>query len=299
MCATRKSEAASRLPCICCGSAQTDSRTEVESTHTGESYTLYECRSCGSAFYDLNQHQVDLATLYDEQSSDNAAIYRPEFTPNRYWAREVRRLQRLAGKRVSSVLDVGCRTGDFLMHWPVEVRRVGVELSKNSAEIARARGLEIHQEYLEKAEFEMQFDLLTCYAVIEHLPDPVTFLTRAAGLVERDGILAIMVPTRECLKRRLLDSLGRRWHMDDPPLHLNFMSKELVDATLSKHGFKLVQRRYASGGMFNPFGYIPLIDRLGRVLMEYHDAYSPLNRLPIFDHLYSYFRKADSPLRRE
>lgn len=75
-------------------------------------------------------------------------------------------------REISSVLDIGCRTGDFLMHFPKSIVREGVELSKNSAEIARERGLMLYQDFAENINFDKQYDVVTCYAVLEHLLDP-------------------------------------------------------------------------------------------------------------------------------
>ncbi len=281
--------------CRLCGSQQVFESKNVESPHFEVEYTLYECRSCASAFFEIEQHQVDIEKLYDDVATTKADIYEGLFRPSRYWQHETALIRRCAKIPIQSVLDVGCRTGDFLKHWPADIERVGVELSLRSAEVARSRGLIIHQGYLEKTEFDQPFDVVTCYAVIEHLSNPTTFISRLARLVNPGGVLAIMVPTRECLKRRLIDAVGKRWHMYCPPQHLNFISRARLDQSLSSNDFELHRRRFTSGGMFNPLSVIPIADKVGARLMEINDRHGPLNFLPIFDHMYSYYRLEKQP----
>ncbi len=276
--------------CRLCSSTSAQARQVVKSRFVDLDYTLYECNNCSSAFFDIKQHEVNLEQVYATEAATKAGIYEGVFRPSRYWQHEVALIRGTAGIPIKSVLDVGCRTGDLLLHWPQDIRRVGVELSSRSAEVARSRGLEIHQDFLENVQFGSPFDAVTCYAVIEHLPDPMAFLSELSVLVKPGGALAILVPTRECLKRTLSDAIGIHWHMYSPPQHLNFISRRLLDQTLSSAGFELQRRRYTSGGMFNPLGRVPLAKKLGGRIMELADRHSPLNHAPLFDHMYSYFR---------
>lgn len=269
-------------------------RSTIRSTYTGMPYTLYQCNGCGSQLFDAQEHPADLEQLYDALAEQKqlTAVFRRD----RYWASEVERIARIrrrtAGIGVGSVLDVGCRTGDFLMHWSESsVRRVGVELSEHAAAIGRERGLEIHQTFIEDLDLDEKFDVVSCYAILEHLERPVTFLSRLTELVADDGVVALLVPSAETLKARALYKLRYPWHMHCPPEHLTFFSREYLDGYLRSRGFKLATRTYTSGGMFNPFQRVPLAGRAFSRFMWWVDTYSPLNRAPMFDHMYSYYVK--------
>src|SRR5439155_7104067 len=108
------------------------------------------------------------------------------------------------------LLDVGCHIGIFL-----DVARragwetYGVELSRWSADRARARGLRVVDGTLETAGFEAgSFDVITMWDVIEHLADPFTELQRAAKLLRPGGLLALSTMNVDAWFPRLL---GRRW----------------------------------------------------------------------------------------
>jgi hypothetical protein len=91
----------------------------------------------------------------------------------------------------------------------------------------------------------------------------------------------------------LLETFNIQWHMHSPPAHLSLYSREFLDNFLIQSGFMLAARRFTSGGMFNPFQRVPLVRNAFARVMWVLDAFSPLNRFPFFDHMYSYYQKVD------
>lgn len=272
--------------CRLCGASSIRAVGAFVSHQTGAPYTLYACEACRSELFDPDEHPVDLEALY--ASEEPSETYR-RFRRVLMWSHEVRLLKGLSVGPVRSVLDVGCRTGDFLMHWPAGVRRVGVELSAPAARVAQERGLAVVQSPIEHYSPNEPFDVVTLYAVLEHLAWPLEMLRRLPHLVAPHGVVGILIPTHQSLKQRLLTRLGRRWHMYNPPLHLSFLSYQLLDCIMQGLGFRLAARRYTSGGMVDPFAHVPILRSLWRRGMHALDAHTALNRLPIFDHLYSYY----------
>lgn len=275
------------MVCKFCHSPRVTIRRDIRSSHHERTYHLYACRDCGCHFFDLDQHGVSLKDLYDDLSVTRGE-FPLEFVPSKKWARQVRLIHRLHGKPVKSVLDVGCRTGDFLLHFGPETERVGVEVSDEFAGIARQRGLEVHNDFLENVEFQRKFEAVTSYAILEHLEDPVKFLDSLDGILETGGILVVMVPAYRSLKRKILDLAGRRWHMYTPPEHLNFFSPAFLDRFLKSRGYRRVRREYTSGGMILSSGHGSMTRRLLQKLVQVLD-HSGMNRLPLFDHMYSYY----------
>jgi SAM-dependent methyltransferase len=265
----------------------------VVSPTTSDRYTLYQCGACGSRSFDLHECDTDLAAFYERLALSDAVSPEGAFRRAPLWDREVTVITRLFGRRPRSVLDAGCRAGDFLLHWPPEIRRVGVELSQRSAALARQRGLTVHQGLLEDLDLREQFEVVTCYAILEHLAQPRRFLERLEGLLCPGGLLAVMVPSFETGKARLLEAIGYPWHMNRPPEHLNLYSRGFLDGFFGRRGFALVSRRYTSGGMANPLRRIPGLGQSFARLMWWVDAYTPLNTLPLFDHMYTYYRRKD------
>ncbi len=150
----------------------------------------------------LEEHEISrsiLKKLYDSQAKQNRNVYTAEFVPGRYWAGEVKRIRGINGK-VNSVLDIGCRTGDFLMHWDNGVERVGVETAELSADIAEARGLHIIRDFVENVSFEHDFDVISCYALLEHIEKTKQIIDKIKSVCAINGVVAILVPAFDTWK---------------------------------------------------------------------------------------------------
>jgi ubiquinone/menaquinone biosynthesis C-methylase UbiE len=263
----------------------------IKSPLVDQCYTLYKCDTCGSLQFDINENSaVSIEEFYNKmaEEKENKNIH---FSFSPYWKREVKVIKQLLGREPESILDVGCRTGDFLLHWQEQTKRVGIEIASMAAKIARDRGLIVYQGPVESIELSEQFDIVSCYAVLEHSANPREVLNKLAERVTPNGILVILIPCFQTFKANLLMALNIRWHMYCPPEHLNFFSRSYLDTFLNSKGLYLKKRIYTSGGMFNPFRNVSGIGRIFAKGMFIMDAFSPLNHFPIFDHMYSYYMK--------
>jgi SAM-dependent methyltransferase len=263
---------------------------EVDSPITPNSYLLYECPQCSSRFFNHQEHDVSLAELYDDLAK-HRAHFPVEFTPRPYWQKQKNILISLLGKKPESVLDVGARTGDFLLHFDKSVERTGVEVSNYFCDIAKKRGLTMHEDFLQNITFETKFDIVSSYAIMEHLKAPVNFLNTVQAIVKQEGILVIMVPTHQSLKARFLKE---KWHMYSPPEHLNFYSRNKLDEYLLTKGFTLQKRYYSIGGMFKPFRNVPGLKKIHQKIPSLLDAIPLIKRIPVYDHMFSYYKRDHS-----
>lgn len=177
------------------------------------------------------------------------------------------------------------------MHFNIGCKREGIELSKNAARVAHERGLHVYNKNVEEIAFDNKYDVVTLYAILEHVVKPYGILSKLSDIIEDNGLLVVMVPTHECLKEKILFLINKRWHMYSPPEHLNFYSKKFLDLYFGTHGFVLIDRYYTSGGIFNPFMKIPLLNKMFSKFMYYFDK-TFFNKFPLFDHMYSYYKKS-------
>ncbi len=123
---------------------------------------------------------------------------------------------------VGSLLDVGAGTGDFLKvakekGWQVH----GMEPNKNAAKLALEKGIDLKASL---NDFEgKQFDVVTLWHVLEHIPDLEETILKLAALVKPQGTLIIAVPNFKSFDAK---HYGKFWAAYDVPRHLWHFSKE-------------------------------------------------------------------------
>jgi len=130
------------------------------------------------------------------------------------------------------LLDVGCYTGVFLERarqrgWEV----VGLEPSQWAAEVARRRGLTVHQVLLAESALPAEsFDVITVWDVFEHFADPLAEVHRLARLLKPGGLLALSTMDVESSFARFL---GPHWPWF-MRMHLYYFSADSLRALLAR-----------------------------------------------------------------
>ena len=130
-----------------------------------------------------------------------------------------------------SILDVGAGTGDFLKEakkkgWEV----FGMEPNKNASYLASQKGIELKQTI---NEFKgVQFDVITLWHVLEHIPNLEETILDLASLLKRNGTLIIAVPN---FKSYDAQYYGKYWAAYDVPRHLWHFSKDAMDKLFSEN----------------------------------------------------------------
>lgn len=135
------------------------------------------------------------------------------------------------------VLDVGCANGTFV----VQATRAGwgatgIDVDADAIAMGVEQGLDLRAELLEDhaADHAGQYDVVTMAHVIEHVPDPVGFLTAARSLLRPEGRLWLATPNIRSLGHRLF---GTAWVGLDVPRHLVLFDARSLRLALEKAGF--------------------------------------------------------------
>jgi 2-polyprenyl-3-methyl-5-hydroxy-6-metoxy-1,4-benzoquinol methylase len=169
------------------------------------------------------------------------------------------------GDEVLDICEIGCGSGRILEAFRSAGHRVvGVEPSREACEVARAKGLEVHQGHAEAPPAslgERRFDVVVMHHVLEHCQDPAAALRMTRALLKPEGSLVLETPNNEAMGLRWAESA---WPWLDIPRHLQFFTAKSLRRICEDAGFEVARlefRGYAR--QFQP-EWIELEDTIAR-----------------------------------
>ncbi len=128
-----------------------------------------------------------------------------------------------------TILDVGAGTGDFLKvcknnNWKVS----GVEPSEKARNFATEKNINLKEDI---SNFEgMQFDVISLWHVLEHIPNLIEYINQLKKLLKPNGVLIIAVPN---FKSYDANHYKEFWAAYDVPRHLWHFSKTSITKLFS------------------------------------------------------------------
>jgi 2-polyprenyl-3-methyl-5-hydroxy-6-metoxy-1,4-benzoquinol methylase len=206
--------------------------------HREGSFQMVKCASCQFIYLNPRPTHEALHEFYQQ--------YLPEGEPSiESWQKMMEPVFKRAAhllqkfKAKGRLIDVGTGFGFFLSEmkkrgWEV----TGVEISQRGLNYARDRlAVNVYPGPLERAGLpEGHFDVVTAFYVVEHLPDPITFLKECHRVLKPGGLLLLRYPHTTPIKN-LLRLLGIENRLYDLPAHLSDFSPETIQRLLAKGGF--------------------------------------------------------------
>ena len=190
--------------CIVCG-GQTTKRFDWNKSDVARTYSeAFDAEFPETiAVPDYQIRRCDNCTLEfaDPMRPGNAEFYGWIASQSRYYPKTrwewdgVKGLLTEAGTGIS-VLEVGCGVGHFLEALSdIEgIRLTGLDTNAASVEECGRRGITAHQSDIMDFRPENPFDAICAFHCLEHVPDPVSFLSRAVELLSPNGRVFVSVP---------------------------------------------------------------------------------------------------------
>lgn len=157
-----------------------------------------------------------------------------------------------AGKRLC---DVGCATGQFVRMMADEQLRslMGIDIGEEGIRIAQEHKLNcVLGHFLDVRE---EFDVVTMWHLIEHLPRPRAFVEHAYARLARGGWMFIETP---CFGP-IAAAFGPHWRFFMPVEHVNLFTQEALFRLCRDAGFHL--RSWVSFGSGNDSGVVPPVNK--------------------------------------
>jgi 2-polyprenyl-3-methyl-5-hydroxy-6-metoxy-1,4-benzoquinol methylase len=229
--------------CVICGGALVPSVPQPRSSYGNGSYRIDACTACGAGTTLPRPTQEDLARCYEKTYG---------YTTHDLIEPEKRRrsasLLRWSGLTAGRVLDVGCMFG-FLLDEAARrgLETFGVEPSAEAAAAAAAKGHTVVTGELADLVARhpgVRYDAIFAQHVLEHVPDPVGFLTTARGLLAPGGKVMLAVPNFDARLRRLAPSA---WGWYQVPVHLVHYTPRALRALVERAGLHVVDERTRGG----------------------------------------------------
>jgi len=142
-----------------------------------------------------------------------------------------------SGRRL---LDAGSNFGHFLKLAAERFDARGLDLSPQAVAWSREHlGVESTvMSIYALPDGLREFDAVTCWDVIEHLPDPLGALRALRSSLKPGGLLFLSTPDAGSVAARLL---GRRWHYLDPLQHITVFSRENLRQALAAAGLAVLR----------------------------------------------------------
>jgi 2-polyprenyl-3-methyl-5-hydroxy-6-metoxy-1,4-benzoquinol methylase len=142
-------------------------------------------------------------------------------------------------KKDGKLLDIGCNIGLFLKVAKQNgFNATGVELNDECARYGRQNfEVKIFSDHLEKIDFQKDdFDIITLFDVLEHIPDISGFVAEVKRILKPDGLLVIQSPNIGSVMAKLTRS---KWEWLCPPDHLYHFTPETIMRFLTSNGFAI------------------------------------------------------------
>lgn len=216
---------------------------------------ICRCSTCGYVFDNPRPTQREIITFYSQVGKYDSWLEKEE-DRTRLWKR---RLGILALHRNSgSLLDIGTGTGQFLALAKGCFTVKGTEVSESAVHIATERyGVDVIRGQIEELQFPSNFDVVTLFHVLEHVPDPLATVRKCRQLLNPGGLLVIAVPNdlvgpRSMAKRMLaLVGVGRfkdrryglgRIRLDESQgeIHLSHFTPPVLRLLIKRSGLNVV-----------------------------------------------------------
>lgn len=214
---------------------------------------LVRCRNCGLVF--INPQPLFSASQMKEMYSKDyfdrgyMKFYCDEkeatFQSNESFSYRLSLIERY--KKGGRLLDIGCAAGGFLKTvqekgWEV----FGVEFSGYATESGiKNHGLNIFNGTLEQAHFhDSHFDVVSAGDILEHVPDPVSFLGEIKRILKPDGIVYVAVPNFRSFHYHTMSFIAKFNNKNYfvLPHHLYHFSPATLSRLLEITGFEIIEK---------------------------------------------------------
>jgi len=149
--------------------------------------------------------------------------------------------------KIESLFEVGCSIGNTLQAAKnLNMNHLGTDVSDFAVNYCQENGLNAEKLTIEQViDSGKRFDLIFMQHVLEHFPNPFETLTLCHQLLNKDGLILILVPNSEYkrshAKREKHRFYSRQGVGTEHFVYFNYAS---ISKVLAKTNFEVIQQNY-------------------------------------------------------
>ena len=209
---------------------------------SGEIFDIVECSSCRLRLTSPFPDKDKIGSYYESDEYISHAEETKGLLDSIYnmvlsymLGRKSNLVEKSAGKKQGSILDIGCGAGHFLKtmknsDWHVK----GVDASQKARELVKNEfgiNVESPNDWLNSSE---KYDIITCWHSLEHVHEPWIYLEKIKTQLSPDGVLIVALPN---YKSTDAEKYGAEWAAYDAPRHLYHFTPTSMDKIMFANEF--------------------------------------------------------------
>lgn len=233
--------------CPLCGSADISKRLSViDSTVSGEVFAVFHCADCSLRFTQDVPDADSIGKYYKSEdyishtNTSKGLVNRLYQLVRKKALKQKRKLiEKTTGIKNGNLLDVGSGTGSFAAEMKNDGWQVtGLEPDEDARKVAEEiNGIKLSSIELIYNLPAGNFDVITLWHVLEHVPDLAGYIKQFKTLLKPDGKLFIAVPNYTSLDA---DIYKQYWAAYDVPRHLYHFTPKSMRMLMEKNELKIV-----------------------------------------------------------
>jgi 2-polyprenyl-3-methyl-5-hydroxy-6-metoxy-1,4-benzoquinol methylase len=230
--------------CPICGNDQlTDAMQVTDHFLTKEHFHLAKCSPCGFLITNPRPDAQNLSKYYQSDDYLSHGKKKNSLTSSLYslvkdysLGKKYQLINSIKPK--GTLLDIGSATGEFLNFFKKKKWQVtGIEPAEAPRQYSIENyGLKVLPEEKIDQLSAGQFDVITLWHVLEHVPDLNKHMEQISKLLAPDGLLVVALPNHLSWDAQ---HYGDHWAGYDVPRHLYHFTPGTISKLLSKYSFEI------------------------------------------------------------
>lgn len=220
--------------------------TALDHFVTREQFPINACIRCGMFMTSGLPKEEDISGYYNSEEYISHSDTRKGIVNRAYhlvrnvmFAKKLKIILKVSGKKAGSILDIGAGTGYFLNYMKMQGwETLGVEKSADARVFAEKQwNLSVFSDEKLFMLPPANFDIITLWHVMEHLPNLNQHWQVISKLLKPDGVLVIALPNAQSWDAK---HYGPFWAAWDVPRHLWHFTPKHIEKLGKREGFSLI-----------------------------------------------------------